>query len=182
MRWEWDSGGDESVADLWHYREMLSRSGKVVYVKWYQGRATFFSKKAFTFLLAAFSTPKTETRFSTSDAKKIYELLDEHSPQSTKALKKQSDLRGHFYEATYQKCVKELFTRGLIVGWGEKDEGAFPSLQLGAAKHLFEEEWNAAKKMSSSEGQVGLLRLLKDNPKFVEFFAKTLRSSLISQT
>ncbi|HMN67936.1 MAG TPA: hypothetical protein PKC28_05290, partial [Bdellovibrionales bacterium] len=40
MRWEWDAGSDNRVAELWYLREELSRSRKVVYVKWYQGRAT----------------------------------------------------------------------------------------------------------------------------------------------
>src|SRR5205809_926272 len=52
MRWEWDTGGDHRVADLWRLREELSRSGKVVYAKWYRGRATFFSKQVFTWMLA----------------------------------------------------------------------------------------------------------------------------------
>lgn len=40
MHWEWDDAGDKRVADLWHLREELSRSGeRVVYTKWFQNRA-----------------------------------------------------------------------------------------------------------------------------------------------
>ncbi|MDB5037548.1 MAG: hypothetical protein JWQ35_1076 [Bacteriovoracaceae bacterium] len=45
MRWEWDQDGDSRVADLWHFREKLSSSGKVVYSKWFRGRATLFSRE-----------------------------------------------------------------------------------------------------------------------------------------
>src|SRR4051812_35309378 len=52
MRWEWDDSGDDSVADLWHLRMELSTSRKVIYTKWYKGRATFFSLPVFQALLA----------------------------------------------------------------------------------------------------------------------------------
>ena len=51
MRWEWDSDGDDRVGDLWALMKKLSDSREVVYSKWYQGRATFFSRKLFTALL-----------------------------------------------------------------------------------------------------------------------------------
>lgn len=40
MRWEWDSNGDNRVGELWVLREELSRSGQVIYSKWYQNRAS----------------------------------------------------------------------------------------------------------------------------------------------
>src|SRR4051812_17327021 len=59
MRWEWDESGDDRVADLWHLRERLSRSGEVVYAKWFQGRATFFSREVFTAFLTLLGTART---------------------------------------------------------------------------------------------------------------------------
>ena len=38
MRWEWDVDGDHAVADLWIFREKLSRSGRLAYAKWYKDR------------------------------------------------------------------------------------------------------------------------------------------------
>ena len=54
MRWEWDDNGDDRVARLWHLREELSRSKKVVYAKWLNGRATFFSREVFAALPSRF--------------------------------------------------------------------------------------------------------------------------------
>ena len=52
MIWEWSEDGEEGVADLWHLMKRLSDCRKVIYSKWYQGRATFFSIELFTALLA----------------------------------------------------------------------------------------------------------------------------------
>src|SRR5262245_39894917 len=54
MRWEWDENGDDRVSRLWHLREELSRSGRVVYGKWFRGRATFFSRDLFRALLSVY--------------------------------------------------------------------------------------------------------------------------------
>ena len=51
MKWEWDEKGDNYVFELWSLMKHLSASGEVVYSKWYQGRATFFSKELFTAML-----------------------------------------------------------------------------------------------------------------------------------
>src|SRR5580700_7343374 len=53
MRWDWDESGDNRVADLWHLRSELSTTGKVIYTKWFRGRATYFSRALFTHLLRA---------------------------------------------------------------------------------------------------------------------------------
>lgn len=172
MRWEWDSDGDDSVADLWIKREALSRSGTVVYSKWYKGRATFFSKKSFAALLAALDIKEREYVFKYRESKIIYELLEERSPQSTKELKKNADLKGRDFEALYNRALKELFESGRIIAWGEKDEGAFPSLQLGATKHFFEEEWSWAKKQDEEAGMELLWELWGPESKFFHYYQK----------
>ncbi len=145
MKWEWDDDGDNRVVQLWHLRERLSRSGKVVYTKWYKGRATFFSRKEFTKRLAAsLANTNRAAHMLTREARDILEALEENSPLSTKVLKKTVDLRGKFHEATYNRAMKELWSRYLIVGYGEVDEGAFPSLAIGATKLLFEDLYKEA--------------------------------------
>src|SRR4051812_23826892 len=52
MRWEWNEGNDSRVADLWFLMKELSKSGEVIYSKWYRGRATFISKPLFVAMLA----------------------------------------------------------------------------------------------------------------------------------
>src|SRR6201992_4465577 len=53
MHWAWDETADDRVVGLWHLRERLAKSRKVVYSKWYRGRAVFFTRDLFTDLLAA---------------------------------------------------------------------------------------------------------------------------------
>ncbi len=146
MRWEWDTAGDDRVASLWRLREELSRSGKVVYAKWFRGRATFFSREVYTDLLAALGGTRMERSELTFEARTLLEALESDSPLSTKQLKAATDLRGKFHERTYEKAMRELWRRLLIVGFGELDDGAFPSLQVGAARNLFEDLWDKAKK------------------------------------
>ena len=64
-------------AVLWHLREELSRSGKVVYVKWFKGRATFFSKELFRALLSVYSR---QPRFQalSKEARELLSLLQEN--------------------------------------------------------------------------------------------------------
>ena len=64
MRWEWDETGDGKLFALWRLREELSRSRKVVYAKWFQGRATFFSQEVFVHLLSYLRTQSALSRES----------------------------------------------------------------------------------------------------------------------
>lgn len=136
MRWEWDANGDDRVSELWFLREELSKSRKVIYSKWLQGRATFFSRKVFCALLALFSSAKTPL---SRDAKKILALLEESSPRSTREIKRGTELQGRLLESTYHRSMKELWDRLAIVAFGEVDEGSFPSLAVGATNLLFED-------------------------------------------
>ena len=48
-------------------------------------------------------------------------------------------------ESTYSKATQELWRRLLIVGHGEIDDGAFPSLAMGSTQLMFEDLWQAAR-------------------------------------
>lgn len=139
MRWEWDSGGDNRVAELWHLREELSRSRKVVYGKWFKGRATFFSKDLFTALHHRFNFMDGANRDLTREAAEILSTLDDNSPLSTKQLKRAVSLEGKDMESLYQRSLKSLWDRMMVVGFGEIDDGAFPSLAIGSTRHLFDD-------------------------------------------
>lgn len=155
MRWEWDDDGDNRVADLWHLREELSRSKRVIYAKWFRGRATFFSRPLFTALLATYMRqPGFQTL--TRDAREILSLLEENSPQSTKQLKRQTGLVGRALEPAYNKALHQLWIRLRIVAFGEVDEGAFPSLAVGAASLLFEDLYQEARGLPASEAEAVL--------------------------
>lgn len=176
MRWEWDTGGDDRVASLWHLREELSRSGKVVYAKWYRGRATFFSREVFTDLLAALGGARMERAALSREARLILETLESDSPLSTKELKAATDLRGKLFETTYEKSMRELWRRLLIVGYGELDDGAFPSLRVGATRHLFEDLYDGARKIEPSLALARVSARMDSEPSFRKFLDQVSRA------
>jgi len=151
MRWEWDESGDDRVARLWHLRQELSSSSLVVYTKWFRNRATFFSKEAFVCALSALKSPFLGARALSPAAQSIDTLLRESSPLSVKEIKSQTGLRGRLLESTYEKAMKELWARLWIVGYGEVDDGAFPSLAVGSSPLLFEDLWETAGRRDPAE-------------------------------
>jgi hypothetical protein len=176
MRWEWDDGGDNRVAKLWHLREELSRSGKVVYTKWFRGRATFFSRDVFAAMLSLMGSTRLQRSQLSRDSLLLLETLRSDSPLSTKELKKLSDMRGKQQEAAYTRALKDLWTRLLIVGYGEVDDGAFPSLALGSSEILFEDLWAQAHEMSETEAYELLRAKIPSHSLFIQYFQKQLRS------
>ncbi len=173
MLWEWDESGDNRVAQLWHLREELSRSRKVVYAKWFKGRATFFSRDLFRALLAVYSK---QPRFHTlsRDARELLALLEENSPQSTKQLKRGSGLVGRALEGTYTRALQEVWSRLLIVAFGEVDEGAFPSLALGATKWIFEDLYREAQEQSEKEAEAIIDLHVRNSPLLLKQHLKIL--------
>lgn len=163
MRWEWDDDGDNRVAGLWHLREELSRSKRVIYAKWFRGRATFFSRRLFTALLSEYMRQPGFHALS-RDARELLALLEENSPQSTKQLKKQSGLVGRALEPTYNKAMQQLWSRLRIVAFGEVDEGAFPSLAVGATRLIFEPLYQEARALPSLEAEAVLAEHFAQSP------------------
>lgn len=142
MSWSWDEEGDHRVADMWRLMKKLSDGREVVYSKWYQGRATFFSRALFTALLALKKEQLTSKTQLSRTSLNILEILENDSPISTKQLKKFSELQGKDNEKYYQRAMKQLFSQFHVVAFGEVDDGAFPSLAVGSTKNLFEDLWN----------------------------------------
>ncbi|MGE3262972.1 MAG: hypothetical protein AB7K68_14420 [Bacteriovoracia bacterium] len=172
MRWEWDEDGDDRVATLWHLREELSRSRKVVYAKWFQGRATFFSLEVFQALLALQLREKNFREKLSRDAKELLAILEEESTQSTKQLKRASGLVGRNLESVYNRAMKELWSRNLIVAYGEVDEGAFPSLAVGATKLIFEDLYLEALAVSTMQAREILLPVIVGSPALLRFYQR----------
>lgn len=178
MNWEWDESGDNRVFDMWSLMKRLSESGDVVYSKWYQGRATFFSKELFTALiklsLTDFEDPGTLSR----PAREILDVLEQDSPLSTKKLKQICELQGKDNARIYDKAMKELFTRYLIVGYGEVDDGAFPSLAIAATKTIFEDLFRKAQSMSEKKAQEILNNYMPEAGLFRKYFEKYRAANL----
>ncbi len=166
MLWEWDEGGDDRVPKLWHLRTQLAEGRRVVYAKWFKGRATFFSFEAFPYFLRLLQPKGNHREGLSSTARHLLEILDMDSPLSTKELRLSADLKGKFNEPIYTKAMNELWTRLLIVGTGEKDDGAFPSLMIASTRLWFEDLWNAAFEATEEESQQKLdgLGLAADSP------------------
>lgn len=170
MRWEWDETGDNRVGELWLLREQLSLSRKVVYSKWFRGRATLIANDLFPALLRLANPDFPEARGLSFVAKEILDLLEEDSPLSTKQLKKMSGLQGRASETQYTRALKELWDRCLIVAFGEVDEGAFPSLAIGSTKVIFEFLWNEAGEMSKDEATKILEKRLPEGTSFRKYW------------
>ena len=179
MKWEWDAGGDASVGNMWYLMKHLSDCGEVVYSKWYQGRATFFSKELFTAMLCL-RLPRADAELAIDytaglsfEAQQIFEVLESDSPLSTKEIKKMTELRGKDNEPTYTRALKALFLRLLVVAYGEVDDGAFPSLAVGSTQVLFEDLWVAARAMKPAKAQKILEQYMPSGNLFRKFFDKT---------
>jgi hypothetical protein len=172
MRWDWDDSGDTSVFDMWMLMKKLSDSGDVVYSKWYRGRATFFSKSLFTALirlnLETFSNPGRLSRASQN----ILDTLEQDSPLSTKKLKAICELQGKDNARIYDRALKELFTQFLVVGYGEVDDGAFPSLAVAATKTIFEPLYTDALSMSYDQALNVVNEYMPEQSLFRKFFEK----------
>ena len=177
MRWEWDEEGDGKLFSLWRMREELSRSRLVVYTKWYQGRATFFSRDVFINLLSFLNgSANGASDISLSrESLSLLECLRLDSPLSTKQLKEMTDLRGRWLEATYNRSMKALWSRLLIVAFGEVEDSSFPSLAIAATEIIFEDMWFQSKKIPAKKAQEYLYNKLGEQNKFY-IFAKKLHT------
>lgn len=171
MRWEWTDDGDDNVFVLWALMKELSSSTDVVYSKWYQNRATFFSRELFLHLLA-WSQHHLNQRLSPS-AQNILEELESNSPLSTREVKAATGLQGKFLEAEYSRSLRELFHRFLIVGFGEVEDGAFPSLALGATRLIHEDLWEESKSISLKQAESYIEKTLASGEKFKTFLDKS---------
>lgn len=165
MRWEWDEDGDNRVAELWRLREALSRSRECVYAKWYQGRATFFSRELFPYLVAYLNS---QARLLSYDSRNVLDVVLTDSPLSTKQLKEATSLQGKLNEALYNRAMKPLWETLQIVGFGEIDDSSFPSLAVGATESLFEDLWREAREISASDAEKYLVKKLGDASLFLK--------------
>ena len=98
-------------------------------------------------------------------AEAIYEALEADSPLSTKELKKITGLQGKAYSGEYQRAMSSLFKNLLIVGYGEVEDGAFPSLAVGATRLIHEDLWTSGLQQDLAEAEdIIEQHLLKGSP------------------
>ena len=87
-------------------------------------------------------------------------------------MRKASDLRGKLNEPIYTKALNELWRKLWIVGFGEVDDGAFPSLAIGATSVLFEDLWQKAKGLKSDTSEKALRAQLGEDSLFYKSLLK----------
>lgn len=152
MHWAWDENADPRVAALWHLRQDLAKSRRVVYSKWSAGRATLFSKKLFAAMLGRLRTSFDLESSLARPSRDLLEILRDDSPQPTRALRERAGLEGRTQETAFTRAMRPLWERLLVVGAGEIEEGGFPSLAIGATDLLFEPLWTAAETPAREDG------------------------------
>jgi hypothetical protein len=176
LKWEWDDTGDQKVFKMWQLMKELSTNKEVVYSKWHAGRATFFSRELFIALLAHMRTSGVWHSRMSPTARALLEELESNSPLSTRDLKKLTDLQGKINESVYSRGMKELFSRFLIVGFGEVDDGAFPSLAVGATQHIYEDLWMQAKDLTDEEALAKINHFMPIGSEFRKFLDRIIRT------
>lgn len=169
MRWEWNEDSDDRIGQLWMLMKSLSAQDDVVYSKWFKGRATFFSRELFVALLKSMETPHLQTQEMPRKAASILETLQSNSPMSTRDIKKEHGLQGKDNEAEFNRCMKYLFSRLLIVGRGEVEDGAFPSLAVGATSLIFEDLWLSSKKISIKNAHEAISHFMPEKSLTLKF-------------
>jgi hypothetical protein len=173
MNWSWDETADPRIARLWHLRERLSRTRRVIYSKWYQNRAMFFSRELFSSMLTALA-PWAQPR--SAEATELLTLLEDNSPQTTKTLRLAAGLRGRDNAAVFARALRELWERLLIVGSGEAEDGGFPSLRVGATRWLFEDLWVEARSGDREDAERRVSDRLHENNAFLRQWQRIRRS------
>ncbi|MEO8875519.1 MAG: hypothetical protein ABI461_08030, partial [Polyangiaceae bacterium] len=91
----------------------------------------------------------------------------------TKSLRAQMDLGGKAGERIYKRALDDLWNRMRLVGVGEHDDGAFPSLSVGATNLLFEELWDD-RKLPNAEGKASLDAAVAKSPLLAKALARSL--------
>jgi hypothetical protein len=171
MKWEWDDDSDNRVVKLWHLKTELATTRKVIYTKWFRGRATYFSRELFTLLLRALN-PTTTAMGLSAEARTILTILETESPLSTKELKRQADLQGRANERAYERALRELWSKLLIVAYGEFEDSSFPSLAIGATQVLFEDLWQKAWTLEADQAEKEIKKLFPASNLFFKHFLK----------
>lgn len=168
MTWDWNADADGRISDLWILREELSRSKEVVYAKWYQNRATFFSREIFTNMLSYLKTPTEKLENLHLSSREALDSLLIDSPQSTKILKEHLGWQGKLMESHYNRAMKPLWNSLLIVGYGEVEDSSFPSLNMAATQHLYEDLWLESETIAPEKAEKVLIETLGEDSLFMK--------------
>lgn len=179
MTWEWSDEGDNDVVQMWHLMKSLSSERDVVYSKWFRGRATFFSRDVFTALLKILEPHNLKKATLSRTSSQILESLIYDSPMSTRDVKKLNDLQGKDNEPEFQRATKSLFSQLLIVGCGEVDDGAFPSLSVGATQAIYEDLWSQSQTLTTAQARAKIDSHFAPTSAFYKFLNSLVKKASI---
>ncbi|MNL53091.1 hypothetical protein D3C87_1763110 [compost metagenome] len=93
-------------------------------------------------------------------------LMD--SPQSTKIIKENLGWQGKLMESHYNRAMKPLWNALLIVGYGEVEDSSFPSLNMAATQHLYEDLWQKSEEIPPEQAEKNLTKTLGENSLFLK--------------
>jgi len=175
MAWSWDEHSDPRVAEIWHLRAQLASSSEVAYAKWFRGRATFFSLPVFQAVLGRIARAGNVMVGLPPESVELLERLREISPRSTKELRSEVGLKGKTFESLFTHAMKALWARLLIVGTGEVEDGAFPSLAVSATEMIFEDLWNGRTAVPPA-ADAKLEEVLARSPVFAKELARSVKA------
>lgn len=181
MNWDWSEDGDNRVGTLWHLRSKLATSNEVVYSKWFKSRATFFSSELFTALVSLVSKRSLEELKLNEDSVTILSALNDDSPIASKELKRICELEGKENNSRFEKAIKQLWLKFLIVGYGEIEEGGFPSLAVGSSKLLFEDIWDDSKNITDLERRQVVSKYFNVRTEFFSQYFKLEKSLMLAE-
>ncbi|MFN8791680.1 MAG: hypothetical protein ACK5Y2_09540 [Bdellovibrionales bacterium] len=170
MRWEWDEDGDSRVANLWHLRTELSTTRKVVYSKWFRGRATYFSRDLFR---ACLRLEQEHLLNLSRESREVLDTLISDSPLSTRQLKEIVGLQGRLLEPLFNKSLKPLWDHFQIVGFGEFEDSSFPSLGIGATRTLYEDLREESQTLDLRKAQATLDRFMPAGSLWRKYWDRT---------
>ncbi|MFN9069187.1 MAG: hypothetical protein ACK5V3_18330 [Bdellovibrionales bacterium] len=173
MRWDWDVTGDNKVVDLWHLKTELSKTRKVVYSKWFRGRATYFSRDLFA---ACLRFEREYPHRLSRDSENLLSTLVSDSPLSTKQLKALTELQGKMFEAQFNRSMKPLWERFKIVAYGEFEDSSFPSLGLAATQTLFEDLLEESDSLTLNEAQFKIKKAMPEGSPFFKFWNQIFKN------
>lgn len=181
MSWEWTDDADGRVAHLWHLRRELSTSREIIYGKWFRNRATLFSPELFMALVGTVSTRHTSELGLSEEAEVILSVLEEDSPLSSREVRRRTGIEGRENASLFERAMKELWFRLLVVGYGEIDEGGFPSLAIGSSRLLFEDLWDVSKELTETDREETVMRYVGACREFGAFYTRFKQALQVSR-
>ena len=79
------------------------------------------------------------------------------------------------FESVFTHAMKALWARLLIVGTGEVQDGAFPSLAVSATEMMFEDLWNGRASVPA-DANAKLDEALARSPMFAKELARSVKN------